>query len=268
VGRRLAGLVRQAEPGQPLKAVCVGLSGFDRGGRHAITVAKTLSDEARPQRVVVASDAAAWYLAALGTSPGVVAAVGTGTVALASDGHTAHQVDGWGHLLGDEGSGFAVGRAGLASALRSFDGRGGSARLLDRTLRRHGSVDRLTEAVYGDRSPVALVAGFATEVAACASDGDEESRRIWAAAGVAIGEDIVSAYRSVFPGGGVVPVRVGGSLTAVGDLLLQHVRDTVTAAAPELRVTVVEIDPLSGLRRLADAAEMPFAEMVVDWRTR
>ena len=61
---------------------------------------------------------------------------------LAIDGEGGcHRADGWGHLLGDDGSGFAVGRAGLASAMRAVDGRGGSRPLLERALARFGSVE-------------------------------------------------------------------------------------------------------------------------------
>ena len=53
-------------------------------------------------------------------------AAGTGTVCVARRGERLVKVDGWGSLLGDAGSGFAIGRAGLDSALRHADGRGGS----------------------------------------------------------------------------------------------------------------------------------------------
>jgi N-acetylglucosamine kinase-like BadF-type ATPase len=75
--------------------------------------------------IVLASDITTSHAGALGGAPGVVVAAGTGAAALALDQEGRSAIcDGWGYLLGDEGSGYAIGRAGLASALREHDGRG------------------------------------------------------------------------------------------------------------------------------------------------
>src|SRR5581483_2138299 len=55
-------------------------------------------------------------------------------------------VDGWGHLLGDAGSGFWIGRRGLDAALRAHDGRRGGSPVLARLVERDiGPLDRLPE---------------------------------------------------------------------------------------------------------------------------
>ncbi|MCA1845918.1 MAG: hypothetical protein LC792_22560, partial [Actinobacteria bacterium] len=69
-------------------------------------------------------------------------------------------VDGWGHLLGDAGSGFWVGRKGLDAALRAHDGRpGGSAHLARLVERDVGPLDRLPDlAARAGAGPVAAIA--------------------------------------------------------------------------------------------------------------
>ena len=76
-------------------------------------------------------------------------AAGTGTVCVARRGERCAKVDGWGALLGDAGSGFAIGRAGLDPALRHADGRGGSEALLGAAERRYAPLPELSERIYG-----------------------------------------------------------------------------------------------------------------------
>ncbi|MYS50866.1 ATPase, partial [Streptomyces sp. SID6013] len=78
------------------------------------------------------SDAVTAHAGALGGRAGVVLAIGTGSVAvgIGADG-TYARVDGWGPLLGDDGSGARIGTAGLRAALRAHDGRGPATALLD-----------------------------------------------------------------------------------------------------------------------------------------
>ena len=88
------------------------------------------------ESLAIASDGLTALLGAIGRRDGVVVAAGTGTACLARRGRRFAKVDGWGSLLSDAGSGFAIGRAGLDAALREYDGRAGLGR---RFWRRRGS---------------------------------------------------------------------------------------------------------------------------------
>ena len=98
--------------------VAVGLSGLTPAGakpddllRHTRAVGV--------DRVALAHDSVTGYLAANGTEAGVVLAIGTGSVTLAASDTRTAKVDGWGYLLGDAGSGFWLGRAGLDAVMRA-----------------------------------------------------------------------------------------------------------------------------------------------------
>ncbi|MEU7658875.1 N-acetylglucosamine kinase [Streptomyces lincolnensis] len=80
----------------------------------------------RAGRVVVFSDIEAAFAAAPGTpADGLALVAGTGAVAMRITGRrSTTTVDGDGWLLGDDGSGFWMGRAAVRSALRMADGRG------------------------------------------------------------------------------------------------------------------------------------------------
>lgn len=147
------------------------------------------------ERLVVADDAVTSYLGALGDRPGVVAAIGTGVVALGiSATGDAHRVEGYGAMLGDEGSGWWIGRRGLIAALSAHDGRsGGSTALLRAAEQRFGPVGDLPRAISRSASPRASVAQFAVDVATVARNGDETAISIWSRAGSLIGETIAAA---------------------------------------------------------------------------
>ena len=123
-------------------------------------------------RVTLVPDGVAAYVGCLGGAPGVVVTVGTGTIALTVgyDG-VARRLDGWGSLLGDVGSGYRVGLAGLKSACRCRDGsRGGSQMLRDAAEEAFGPIERLP---YTLRPPEQLrnIARFAEQVVAAARRG-------------------------------------------------------------------------------------------------
>lgn len=100
-------------------------------------------------RIRVCSDIEAAFASAPGTpADGLALVAGTGAVALRiTDRRTTTSVDGDGWLLGDDGSGFWIGRSAVRAALRMADGRGPTTALA-------GSVGRAlgvpVEALPGD----------------------------------------------------------------------------------------------------------------------
>ncbi len=87
----------------------------------------------------------------IGNNNQVVLISGTGSLAwgINGTGQTA-RAGGWGPLLGDQGSGYAIGLAGLRNACRQFDRDRGQSELLDALLQSLGlnSVEALIEWAY------------------------------------------------------------------------------------------------------------------------
>ncbi|GAA1316196.1 N-acetylglucosamine kinase [Brachybacterium tyrofermentans] len=72
--------------------------------------------------VLLENDVVAAYLGVLGPRPGVLVQAGTGSVVLAVDAdHAPVLLDGWGHVGGDRGSGYALARAGIRAAFSALD---------------------------------------------------------------------------------------------------------------------------------------------------
>jgi N-acetylglucosamine kinase-like BadF-type ATPase len=129
-------------------------------------------------RVLIAHDSVTSYLSALELDPGVVVAAGTGVVILAAGPSGTARVDGWGHLLGDAGGGFWLGRAGLDAALREHDGRGPATALTRDAAEMFGPISHLTSHVQERGDRVRAVAAFARCVLRRAAEGDATALRI------------------------------------------------------------------------------------------
>jgi N-acetylglucosamine kinase-like BadF-type ATPase len=181
-------------------------------------------------------------------------------------------VDGWGHLLGDAGSGFWVGRRGLNAALRAHDGRGGGSAMLARLVERDvGPLDRLPEmAARAGAGPVAAIASFSVQVAEAAMAGDEVARHIWRKAAAHLADSAVACARRLNPNS-TTPIAVSwlGGLFAVPDeLLLQPFLARIRATFPAADLMPAVGDALAGAARLANpAARGALAGLVFDSST-
>ncbi len=73
----------------------------------------------------VESDARIALEGAFSGKPGSILIAGTGSIMFGKDGKgNIHRVGGFGRFIGDEGSGYAIGKKGLTAVSKEFDGRG------------------------------------------------------------------------------------------------------------------------------------------------
>jgi N-acetylglucosamine kinase-like BadF-type ATPase len=226
--------------------VVLGLASIDSHAR-AQEVAGHVASLVQARQVVVAVDAVAQFAGALGGRSGAVMVAGTGAIALAvADDGSFRRSDGWGYMLGDDGSGFAIGRQGLASALRFFDGRGGSKALATLAAEAFGPLDDLQDRVYAAPSPVKEVASFAPSVAAAARAGDTIAAAIWADAARQLAHTTLAAMTAVFQPNSPVHVSWAGGLFGVRSLLLEPYVSHITSGWPNAEVRPPVGDALQG----------------------
>lgn len=120
----------------------------------------------------VGSDAINALSSGIGQGDGIIAIAGTGSSIFARYDGCLHQVGGWGYLLGDEGSGFDLGRRAILSALRMMDGRGKNTSLLNACIDRAGcSMRDFVASTYASESKK-VIASFATVLLEEAEKGD------------------------------------------------------------------------------------------------
>jgi N-acetylglucosamine kinase-like BadF-type ATPase len=226
----------------------VGAAGAASAPEAAAVLARHLADLPGASSVAVTSDAVTAHAGALGGSPGVVLAAGTGAVATAVDDTGRFtRVDGWGPLLGDEGSGGWIGIEGLRAALRSHDGRGPRTALVAAVGERYGiSLDQLPKYVGQQDNPALIAARFAPSVAAVAAV-DETAAAIMTAAGHALARSVLAAIErsGLRP---PVPFAITGGLVKLGAPLLDPL-DRSIAHAIDRRTPLG--DPIDGAALLA-----------------
>ncbi len=251
----VAGLGIAARGGE-IDGIGIGLSGFelisaDEMERIAARIRARLDTRAS---VAIATDGITSLLGALGSlRAGVVVATGTGVVVLGHDGADgwAH-VDGWGSLLGDDGSGFAVGAAGLRAALRDYDGRDGSRPLRAAAEARFGPIAGLPAAILRDTVPTSrIVASFAPAVAEAAHAGDATARNIWTQAGADLAHSAVAALKRLFSPGVPADVAPLGNLWKAGDLLREPFERELIRRWPAARIVAPAGTSLDGAVVLA-----------------
>ncbi|MFD5325471.1 BadF/BadG/BcrA/BcrD ATPase family protein [Streptomyces sp. NPDC127092] len=237
--------------GGSLLAVAVGAAGMATlGDRLRAELPGAIERAWGVRRLALAADAVTAYAGALGQRPGAVVAGGTGLVAIGTDLCGWRRADGWGHLLGDCGSGAWIGRAGLEAAMRAYDGRrGGSAALLARAEERFGPAAGLPGALYPRTDRPAVLASFAPEVAVCAAAGDAVAAGVLERAAAHIAE----AAAAVVPSGPGREVALTGGLFMMGEPLLGPLRAEFGALLPGVREVPAAGDPLAGAVTIAAA---------------
>ena len=94
--------------------------------------AQFLNTGAKSPPLIIETDARIALEGALDGAPGVIVISGTGSIVMGKTQQgEIHAVGGWGRILGDEGSGFAIGRDGVRAVTHFMDRRGESTKLKD-----------------------------------------------------------------------------------------------------------------------------------------
>jgi N-acetylglucosamine kinase-like BadF-type ATPase len=229
-----------------IRAVVAGLAGCsalpgDPGTGIATTALRAALRDLgiRPRILSVHSDTEIAFASAPGApTDGLVLVSGTGAgAARLTGGITTATADGNGWLLGDEGSGFWIGRRAVRAALAALDGRG-AATLLTAAVRSHylgdrptdppatpnaaqETRDRLVRAVHA--RPVQELAALSTLVADAAGQGDSVALGLLTEAV----EHLAATLESLHPEPGDIIVTTGG-LLGPGGLLLPQLERRLT----------------------------------------
>lgn len=134
---------------------------------------KALKVESLAARVEVTTDIEIALAAAFAEGPGIVVSAGTGSIAVGRDREgKRHRIGGYGWQMGDEGSGYAIGRAALGAVSRAVDGRSPMTALSDRVLRASRSADFNALVRWAAGASPAEIAALAPQVLAVAAEGD------------------------------------------------------------------------------------------------
>jgi N-acetylglucosamine kinase-like BadF-type ATPase len=234
-----------------LRAVCAGISGAGRKDVYRPLLA-WFRRYLPAQRHLLTSDAAIALAAAVGDAPGVIVNAGTGSIAFARDKQgRLLRSGGWGIPFDDLGSGYDLGRKGVAAALEAFDGRRPHTLLTDRICQ-HLDLGEITEIVSRQLSPQQLAALFPVVMEA-ARDGDLAARHLCDEAARDLANLAAALLRRPGWPRPSTPVITTGGVFRSSNLIRSAFARHLRRVAPWARVEMLERPPVEGALSLARA---------------
>jgi glucosamine kinase len=231
-------------------SLCCALSGAGRPAART-PLEQALRAHNVAQTVLVVPDAEAALQDAFGTGPGLLVICGTGSIAWGrSEAGDLARCGGWGWLLGDEGSGYAIGIAAVRAALRSRDGRAAETPLFGLVLEHAGVTDPDALIRWGAAATRADIAALAPAVIEAAAL-DPTAAGIVETATRELAEHVAALHARLGPWAGPVPIAFTGGLIALGRPLRQALESELSEWTLDLALLDRAVDAALGAAALA-----------------
>ncbi len=232
--------------------ICVGFAGVDRPNDAAV-IRRLMRRIGADAKVLIANDALIALVAGIGHRPGVVIIAGTGSIAYGRNSRDeAARAGGWGYVLGDEGSGYWIGRQALRAVVRHADGRGRPTALTPHVLAHFGvsRAQELVYAIYHRNLRPSAIAAVTRAVQQAADEGDEVALSILAVGARELAGSAASVVRQLDLGATPFTfVLAGGTLSL--PRLSAGLKSLLLDLAPQAAIVRLEREPAWGAVTLA-----------------
>jgi N-acetylglucosamine kinase-like BadF-type ATPase len=241
---------------EPPDAVCLGMAGVDRDsdGRVIREIMRRLGFR---QNTLIVNDALIALVAGAGASPGLVVISGTGSIAYGvSHRGLAARAGGWGPTLGDEGSGYWIGRRALEAVVRDADGRGPRTALTEKVLEYFSlpNPELLISEIYHQPHGRRAIASLAPLVDHAREDGDLVAGEIMIDAADELATAAGSVITRLEMRGEQFPILLAGGMLKRSEWLAAEIERRMAEVAPRSEVRLLTEEPVIGAVRLATAA--------------
>lgn len=214
--------------GREESAVFSVFCGISGALNHRDALLQGLCQNFPQDRITVDSDAANLLLSEVPVGDGCCLICGTGSVCFLKKRGEYFRIGGWGYLLDDSGSGYAMGREALEAVLRSYDGRGDATLLRTAVLKKMGKNpwENLSE-IY--EKGKAYIASFAPLVFDCEAAGDRISFEIISRQARYLAELLQAAFDRMEDSETGLTAVLGGSLFQKTDVLFEQMKREITS---------------------------------------
>lgn len=176
-------------------------------------IAGMIKETCAIRRIQLLNEGEACLLAGVQKQRGFVALSGTGATLFALDGGLKTAAGGWGSWIGDEGSGYDVGRRGIGAAIRESEGRG-PATAITPLIMEHFGLAKLYDFVpllYNNPSPRGIISSVSVLVAQAAKAGDAIAEGVLRDAGAEMAAQMLALMNRE-------PEMKGESVTVAGSV--------------------------------------------------
>jgi N-acetylglucosamine kinase-like BadF-type ATPase len=229
-------------------AICLGIAGVDRP-EDSLVVTGIMRRIGSHARTLVVNDALVALEAGAPGAPGVVIISGTGSISYGRNAsNEGARAGGWGHVLGDEGSGFWIGRAALRAVLRESDRRGPRTALTPLLLEHFGVSEpqSLIHEVYQNNLRPAAIGSLARSVQAAFTAGDDAAAGILRAAADELESSGVSVARRLGMEGETFPFILAGGIFRAVPWLRDEMLRRLPRSIPSSTARVLDREPAAG----------------------
>jgi len=234
-------------------AICLGMAGVDRPDDYAVARA-IMRRIGYKSRVLIVNDALVALEAGAPGQPGVVVISGTGSISYGRNAAgEAARSGGWGYVLGDEGSGYWIGRAALRAVLREADRRGPKTALSALLLSHFGIAEAqgLIREVYHTNLRPAAIGSLAKCVQEAFSRGDTVAIGILRGAADELEGSALSVARRLGLAGQPFPFILAGGIFRAVPWLEQQLSRRLPVTSPQSSVRLLDREPAAGAVALA-----------------
>lgn len=231
-------------------AIVVGAAGAGRAPERE-ELERALRAEQIGKRIQVTTDIEVALAAAFGRGPGIVVSAGTGSIAIArTEDGKLHRSGGYGWQMGDEGSGYAIGRAALSALSRAADGRGPKTNLTGKLIAAIRGNDFDGVIAWAATATASEVSSLAPSVLEVAAEGDIVAQGIVDYAARELGQLVLSLLHH-FPENQPIQVAVTGGILSPERALRSMV---LSRLSEDTRLNLIKfsIEPALGALHLAE----------------
>lgn len=234
-----------------MAAICIGAAGISNPKAEEILRSALIQAECNVPALITGDHQAA-LAGALGKPVGMLLIAGTGSICCGrNDNGEEARTGGRGHLIDDEGSGYAIGRDILSAVVRSDDGRIPPTILTRLVFEKLGisSVQQLVAEVYKPGQGKDFIAGFSALLPDALKQQDAQAAEILETASNSLCELVIPVARKL--GLQKETLALSGSVLIKDEAVRRTVQEKLSLALPGLRTALPLADAASGAALLA-----------------
>ncbi len=239
---------------EDVKAICLGMAGVDRPEDKPMV--RDLVNEFLPEAEVLPVNDGVIALTGGAHKPfGIIVISGTGSIAFGlNEKGDRVRAGGWGHILGDEGSGYTLALRGLRAIMRAHDGRINCQKLQDIILG-HLQLERpdqLLGWVRDIQADKAKIAALSRLIHQAAAEGDETAAEILRSEAIELAEIAEAVSKRLFPAEQTnYEIIVAGGNLRKADQFFKLFVEAVAKRLPAITVMRPRGEPVEGAVILA-----------------
>ena len=207
------------------------------------------SDGIKIKSLKVVSDAQIALEGAFPNEDGCILIAGTGSIIYGKDENgNIYRAGGFGRLIGDEGSGFSIGRKGLQAVAKYYDDRGDETLIVKLIKEKYfiKTADELITKVYKEKFDIASIAEI---VIIAAKNEDQIAHHIL----LEETDELIHHISTMMKKMDTIDLRVSfaGSLILNNNIYSDMLRDKINTSLPSVKIVAPKHSPIEGAILLA-----------------